>query len=161
MLIVGTRPNTKLLGQIAYICPSCQHNSWHSVGRTRRWFTLFFVPVIPFTKSSVSRCNLCGFMQRVPNPQAEQWFKTGQMPTGLIPQLQPGYVPPPAIAAPQPSPQAARQTLPGHPHYPQQRYQQEYPQQPVRHTAPPAYTTPQTYYAGPPPQQGQPQRRPR
>ncbi len=33
MLIVGTRPNTKLLGQIAYICPSCQHNSWHSVGQ--------------------------------------------------------------------------------------------------------------------------------
>jgi hypothetical protein len=93
MLIVGTRPNTKLLGQIAYICPSCQHNSWHSVGRTRRWFTLFFIPLIPFTKSSVSRCNLCGFMQRVPNPQAEQWFKTGRMPAGLIPQLQPGYVP--------------------------------------------------------------------
>jgi hypothetical protein len=156
MLIVGTRPNTKLLGQIAYICPSCQHNSWHSVGRTRRWFTLFFVPVIPFTKSSVSRCNLCGFMQRVPNPQAEQWFNTGQMPAGLIPQLQPGYVPP-AIPSPQPSPQAGRHTAPqGYPHY-----QQQYPQQPVRQAAPPAHTTPQSYYASPPQQRGQPPRRPR
>jgi len=128
MLIVGTRPNTKLLGQIAYICPSCQHNSWHSVGRTRRWFTLFFVPVIPFTKSSISRCNLCGFMQRVPNPQAEQWFRTGQMPAGIIPQLQPGY-------AQQPSQPPSQQTL--------------YPPQ-IRRTAPP-----QTYYGGPPPQQPQ------
>jgi hypothetical protein len=145
MLIVGTRPNTKLLGQIAYICPSCQHNSWHSVGRTRRWFTLFFVPVIPFTKSSVSRCNLCGFMQRVPNPQAEQWFRTGQMPSGVIPQLQPGYVPPGAA-------QPTQRALP--PGYAQQPSQQTlYPPRPM-HSAPP-----QTYYAGPPPPQ--PQRRSR
>ena len=146
MLIVGTRPNTKLLGQIAYICPSCQHNSWHSVGRTRRWFTLFFVPVIPFTKSSISRCNLCGFMQRVPNPQAEQWFRTGQMPAGIIPQLQPGYVP---QGAAQPT---QRALPPGNPAgYAQQPSQQTlYPPQTRR-------TAPQTYYGGPPPQQ--PQRR--
>jgi hypothetical protein len=144
MLIVGTRPNTKLLGQIAYICPSCQHYSWHSVGRTRRWFTLFFVPLIPFTKSSVSRCNLCGFMQRVPNPQAEQWFRTGQMPAGVIPQLQPGYVP-------QGAAQPTQRALP--PGYPQQSAQQTlYPPRPIR-TAPP-----QTYYPGPPPQ---PPQRPR
>jgi hypothetical protein len=125
MLIVGTRPNTRLLGQIAYICPSCQHYSWHSVGRTRRWFTLFFVPVIPFTKSSVSRCNLCGFMQRVPNPQAEQWFRAQQPPAGVIPQLQPGYVPPPG----------QRALPPGYPQHP-------------AWTAPP-----QTFNAAPPPNQ--------
>jgi hypothetical protein len=144
MLIVGTRPNTKLLGQIAYICPSCQHNSWHSVGRTRRWFTLFFVPVIPFTKSSVSRCNLCGFMQRVPNPQAEQWFRTGQMPSGVIPQLQPGYVPP---GAAQPTrralpPGASHQSAPYPPPY-QSAQQTLYPPQQIR-SAPP-----QAYYASP------------
>lgn len=152
MLIVGTRPNTKLLGQIAYICPSCQHNSWHSVGRTRRWFTLFFIPVIPFTKSSISRCNLCGFMQRVPNPQAEQWFHTGQAPTGLIPQLQPGYAP---QGPSQPALPAQRALPTGSPTgYAQQPAQQTlYPPQPLR-SAPP-----QTYYAGPPPQQ--PQRRSR
>jgi len=149
MLIVGTRPNTKLLGQIAYICPSCQHNSWHSVGRTRRWFTLFFVPVIPFTKSSISRCNLCGFMQRVPNPQAEQWFRTGQMPAGIIPQLQPGYAP---QGATQPTQRALPPgSQPGQPGYMQQPLQQTlYPPQTRR-------TAPQTYYGGPPPQQ--PQRR--
>jgi hypothetical protein len=142
MLIVGTRPNTKLLGQIAYICPSCQHNSWHSVGRTRRWFTLFFIPVIPFTKSSISRCNLCGFMQRVPNPQAEQWFHTGQAPAGLIPQLQPGYVPqgaaqPAQRALPPRQPSAPRQPGPYQPPYPSS-------QQTLR--------PPQTYNAGPPQQ---------
>jgi hypothetical protein len=71
MLLVGVHSTTRQLGQVAHPCPSCRRPTWHLVGRTRRWLTVLFIPLLPFSKSSSVRCNLCGLMRRVPNGHAE------------------------------------------------------------------------------------------
>jgi hypothetical protein len=124
-MLIGTRPITKLLGQVRYTCPSCHHYSWHSVGRTKRYFTLVFVPIFPITKSHISRCNLCGFIQRLSEDEAAAWFKQTVYPSttdyraqpsmhGTLPPAQSmrpparGAMPPPANPPRPPKPGPAR-----------------------------------------------------
>ncbi|HLG77484.1 MAG TPA: zinc-ribbon domain-containing protein, partial [Ktedonobacteraceae bacterium] len=72
MIIWGFRSLNKVLGQVQYVCQQCKQNSFHTVVRSRRWFTLFFIPIFPFTKSSISRCNICGIQTRMDNARADQ-----------------------------------------------------------------------------------------
>jgi len=74
MIIWGFRSRKKILGQIQYLCPQCRQHSFHTIVRARRWFTLFFIPIFPFNKSSVARCNLCGIQSPIDNEQADTWF---------------------------------------------------------------------------------------
>lgn len=74
MIIWGFRSRNKVLGQVPYVCQQCRRNSFHTIVRSRRWFTLFFIPIFPFSKISTSRCNLCGVQMRIPNDRAEAFF---------------------------------------------------------------------------------------
>ncbi len=48
-------------GEETLACDNCGRETAHSLFRTRSWFTLYFVPLIPVTSSyDVSMCNLCG-----------------------------------------------------------------------------------------------------
>jgi ribosomal protein L37E len=74
MIIIGSRANNKVMGQQQYPCSRCGQNSYHTIVRSRRWFTLFFLPVIPINKSTTSRCNLCGYQTAIDNEQADAHF---------------------------------------------------------------------------------------
>jgi hypothetical protein len=74
MIIWGFRSRNKVLGQAPYTCQQCRREGFHTIVRSRRWFTLFFIPLFPFTKTSTSRCNLCGVQTRIQNAQAEAFF---------------------------------------------------------------------------------------
>lgn len=63
--LFGTRSKAKALGQIERPCSKCGRPTVQTVVELRRWFTLFFVPVIPLGSSQVVRCNLCGLTLRV------------------------------------------------------------------------------------------------
>jgi hypothetical protein len=39
---------------------------------SKRFFTLFFIPVIPLSTSQVVRCNLCGLTSKASPEQKEQ-----------------------------------------------------------------------------------------
>ncbi|GCF08414.1 zinc-ribbon domain-containing protein [Dictyobacter arantiisoli] len=99
MIVYGFRSRNKVLGQVAYVCPQCHKNSYHTIVRSRRWFTLFFIPLFPFTKTSTSRCNICGVQTRIHNQQAEAYFEQPQQPQVIS---QPAAAPAPAS---QPAPQ--------------------------------------------------------
>ena len=85
-IIFGSRSNNKVLGQMQYVCPGCGRPAFHTIVRSRRWFTLYFLPVIPTSKSTTSRCNLCGFQQAINNEQADAWFAQGQQGNPNVPQ---------------------------------------------------------------------------
>ncbi len=36
----------------------------HAIVETRKWFTLFFIPVIPFNRNIYSRCGVCGLTSK-------------------------------------------------------------------------------------------------
>lgn len=74
LIVFGSRPRTKVLGQVQYTCPMCQQYSYHVVVRSQNWFTLYWIPVIPLKKSNISRCNFCGYQQQVDDAQVHRWF---------------------------------------------------------------------------------------
>ncbi len=77
-IIFGTRRRNRVMGQKQIICSSCKRSSYHAVVRSRSWFALYFIPVIPMAKTTTIRCNLCGFQSLVNNEQADAWFPEGQ-----------------------------------------------------------------------------------
>ncbi len=93
-IIFGSRANNKVLGQREYLCSRCQRQGYHAIVRSSRWFTLYFIPIFPVGKSTTSRCNLCGYQEKINNEQADGWFSQAQ--GGAVPQT---------IQAPQKTPQ--------------------------------------------------------
>ena len=74
MIVYGFRTRNNVLGQTQYVCQRCQQNAFHSVVRTKRLITLFWIPLIPISKSTTARCNMCGFQEKVDNKQADAMF---------------------------------------------------------------------------------------
>jgi tetratricopeptide (TPR) repeat protein len=94
-IIFGSRNRNSVMGQTQFVCPQCKRQAFHTVVRSSRWFTLYFIPVIPLGKTTTARCNLCGFRGQVSNEQANSWFP--QNPGGAN---QPGIAGPSAIYQP-------------------------------------------------------------
>ena len=90
-IIFGSRSTNRVLGQMMYTCSRCRRPGYHTIVRSQRWFTLYFIPMIPLGKSTIGRCNLCGFQQQISNEQADSWFAANP----------PGNVPPPSQKTPQ------------------------------------------------------------
>lgn len=58
--LLGVRRKANPVGQLDRPCSKCARQTVHTVVELRRWFTLFFIRVIPLGSSHVVRCNLCG-----------------------------------------------------------------------------------------------------
>lgn len=60
MLIFGFRVRFSTTGTIAFFCPRCGGDRHGDTRVARRWFTLFFIPVIPLNKvTEVVECTTC------------------------------------------------------------------------------------------------------
>lgn len=79
MIVWGTRRRNSVLGQLQYICPGCHQPTFHALVRSKYWFTLFFIPIFPFSKGTTARCLKCGFQEKVNNKQADEMIKQGQL----------------------------------------------------------------------------------
>ena len=62
MIIFGFKGRTKDAGEaVPAVCPRCHNGTFfHYVSRTR-WFSLFFVPVIPISSKHFIVCPVCSF----------------------------------------------------------------------------------------------------
>jgi len=40
-------------------CPHCSNQTWYHLASTRTWFTLFFIPVIPYQSRDLLLCPVC------------------------------------------------------------------------------------------------------
>lgn len=78
MIIMGSRRANKVMGQLQSPCSRCRRQAYHTLVRSNRWFTLFFIPVIPFGKTTISHCNLCGYQTLIDNAQADAWLREAQ-----------------------------------------------------------------------------------
>jgi hypothetical protein len=59
--LIGTRTKAKAIGQVDRSCSKCARSTVQTAVQTRRWLTLFFLPVIPLSGNNrVVRCNVCG-----------------------------------------------------------------------------------------------------
>jgi uncharacterized Zn finger protein len=71
-VIFGFRTRVAILATISYICETCGVAAAHRVVRRRRWFTLFFIPVIPLGPAKhTDTCINCGRVRLLTKEQAE------------------------------------------------------------------------------------------
>lgn len=60
MIIFGTKATRKLLDQGTFDCPQCQQTANFEKRRARKWFHLYFIPVIPLeTFPAYVECKAC------------------------------------------------------------------------------------------------------
>lgn len=79
LLLFGTRRSNKILGQANHDCPNCRRPSSFAYVKTSRWFTLFFIPVIPLGSSVLTVCGLCGFRVPTTEPAAQHALAAAQL----------------------------------------------------------------------------------
>jgi len=64
--LFGLRTKAKALGQLERPCVKCTRPTMHAAVEAKRWFTLFFIPVIPLGGSYAVRCGVCGLSNKAP-----------------------------------------------------------------------------------------------
>jgi hypothetical protein len=66
LIIFGMRNRAHEHGPcVAATCPRCHNEVVLSYFVVTRWFTLFFIPVIPFGRKRMLRCPICGWTREV------------------------------------------------------------------------------------------------
>ena len=117
LIIFGFRTRSAILATLSLACRN-GHVAAHRIVKRTRWFTLFFLPVIPFSRKYRSVCIQCGLTLEIPKDTAEEIVtrsaQTGAVPNDTVspplPQTFPksGAVTPPAGWYPDPAGSNAR-----------------------------------------------------
>ncbi|WP_326699803.1 zinc ribbon domain-containing protein [Streptomyces sp. NBC_01754] len=97
MIIFGTRGYLHQLAVLTMVCGWCGNPAAHTLRKRVTKFTLFFVPLFPFSTKYATQCTFCGGERRIAKEEAEQLAAQAQAgqdgnPYGTAPQ-QPGHVP--------------------------------------------------------------------
>lgn len=75
MIIFGWgRKTIKKYGPVGvYLCPNCHNNSAFMLVRVTTWFTLFFIPLIPYSPEHLLLCSICSKGSRLDKDQFAQY----------------------------------------------------------------------------------------
>ncbi len=88
MIIFGFRRSRKQLGTVFTLCRQCGQPCAHAVVALKRWFTLFFIPVIPLGATYIVVCAMCGGAVKIDKAGAEQLIGAAQ-PQPTAPEMTP------------------------------------------------------------------------
>ena len=70
--LFGFRTKTKPLAQTERACSKCGRPTMHVIAETKKWFTLFFIPVIPLGGNILARCGVCGLATKCTSEVKDQ-----------------------------------------------------------------------------------------
>lgn len=62
--LFGVRSKAKGIGQVENHCTKCNRPTMHAIVETKKFFTLFFIPVIPLGGNSFAKCGVCGLTKK-------------------------------------------------------------------------------------------------
>ncbi|MDW4904139.1 zinc-ribbon domain-containing protein [Streptomyces sp. ADMS] len=93
MIIFGTKGYLYQLAILTLVCGHCGNPSAHALRRRVTKFTLFFVPLFPFSTKYTTQCTFCGAEQKVTEEQAEQMQSGGAGGRTNTPPQQQSYRP--------------------------------------------------------------------
>jgi hypothetical protein len=82
IILFGFRRRIARLGTAFLLCPHCQTPAAQVVSRVRRYFTVFFIPIIPLGGKYVVTCTMCGRGTQVGQETAEAYLAPVQPPQG-------------------------------------------------------------------------------
>jgi hypothetical protein len=72
MIIFGTKGYLYQLAILTLVCGHCGNPSAHTLRKRVTKFTLFFVPLFPFSTKFATQCTFCGVEQHISKEQADQ-----------------------------------------------------------------------------------------
>ncbi|MGW2419033.1 zinc-ribbon domain-containing protein [Streptomyces sp. NPDC001709] len=72
MIIFGTKAYLYQLAILTLVCGHCGNPAAHTLRKRVTKFTLFFVPLFPFSTKYATQCTFCGMEQEVTKERAEQ-----------------------------------------------------------------------------------------
>ena len=82
-IIFGYRVITKMLATLSYVCGSCGRLTGHHIHTRWRFFTLFFLPVIPLGRKHYrDLCVGCGQVSELSREAAEMIISEPTAPVG-------------------------------------------------------------------------------
>ena len=58
--LIGMRTKAKAIAQQERACTKCVRPTIHAIVETKKYFTFFFVPIIPLGGNFFARCGVCG-----------------------------------------------------------------------------------------------------
>ncbi|MEV1044935.1 zinc-ribbon domain-containing protein [Streptomyces sp. NPDC049916] len=97
MIIFGTKGYLHQLAVLTMVCGWCGNPAAHTVRKRVTKFTLFFVPLFPFSTKFATQCTFCGGERQIPKEEADRLLAqhaAGQDGAyGQAPR-QPGFTPP-------------------------------------------------------------------
>ncbi len=73
IILFGFRRVRARLGTILVMCAFCHTPAAHAITRIRKWFTLFFIPVIPLGTKYATTCTMCGRAAVITKEAAESY----------------------------------------------------------------------------------------
>jgi hypothetical protein len=82
LLIWGFRSTVAHLATLMLTCGACRTPAAHHVRRMRRWFTLFFIPVIPYKTVYFTTCTYCGVDLKLTQEEATRLEQAANGPVG-------------------------------------------------------------------------------
>jgi hypothetical protein len=71
MIIFGTRRYMYQLAMLTLVCGNCGNPAAHTLRKYVTKFTLFFVPLFPFSTKFRTQCTFCGLEQQITKEQAD------------------------------------------------------------------------------------------
>lgn len=81
-IISGFTERDTELGTVDYLhCSRCNNDSNWRLMKTTSWFTLFFIPVIPYRRVYYVYCPICHWITKVPREEAKRIMEKNKMRT--------------------------------------------------------------------------------
>jgi hypothetical protein len=82
IILFGFRRKSSRLATVFVLCAHCQTPAAHALTRTRRFFTLFFIPVLPLGTKYFTTCTMCGHVTRITKEGADQYLASVPQSSG-------------------------------------------------------------------------------
>jgi len=82
IILFGFRRKSSRLATIFVMCARCSTPAAHALTRSRRYFTLFFIPIIPLGTKYFTTCTMCGHVTQITKEGAEQYLASVTQPSG-------------------------------------------------------------------------------
>lgn len=79
-VLFGFRSMVRTLAMATFTCRTTNQPAAHRLFRSTRWFTLFFIPVIPVGRRYVLTCTACGQSYKVTKENASEIVAKAEAP---------------------------------------------------------------------------------
>jgi hypothetical protein len=65
-------------------CPNCNNDTWLLLSRYRKWFTLFFIPVIPYSSRHLLLCEVCSQGLELKGAKIQRARQLNELTQGML-----------------------------------------------------------------------------